>query len=113
MKPQSIRLLRSQLRALSLQSPELPNHGSRFAVTLHQQLREGKRCRSAAWVCQVFDRASPWILPRYTKGFVGSLSEVTERATAYLTASIPASQAVAEKVNAAIVAVRPFNALTT
>ena len=102
--------LRFELNSLALQSPSLPNLSARFAITFHRLLVEGKSSPKGAWVCNIFDRVPPWIKPSFTKGFLGDRDKVFQQSCTWLkTANVRAFE-MAEKVNAAIVRVEPFQA---
>lgn len=102
------------LREASFQTPTLPNGSSRLFASVYRQLVDGKRSQKGLLVINIFDRASPWIQPRYQKTYTGhSLRVVTADAVNWIEDRKAELCAMSDKVNAAILSVKPFKADTT
>ena len=93
-------------------TPSLPNLGSRLAATVHRELIDGRaNCKGSRYIINIFDRASPWILPRYVKSYANTeLQDMTYTAIAWIVNHTAELHAMSVQVNAAITAMQPFRA---
>lgn len=90
-------------------TPDLPgNRGSRLMGSPSNILFDGKPTTN--YVINIFDRSSPWVMPRYQKSWVGRLDEIVPQAVAWVEAKLPDLEAMDSQVAHAMIAVEPFRA---
>ena len=106
----SLKDARKVLREVSFATPSLPgSRGSRLFGSVSSEWSEGKK----VYVLHVFDRASPWIMPRYARTIIrDSLRGAVADGVTWVEDRTPELRAMADKVNRAILSVQPFTADT-
>ena len=111
----SKRAAERMLKEASHATPILPNGGSRLWASLSRTLVEGRaNAKGSVYVVNIFDRASPWILPRYQKTFTNeSLRVVTADAVGWIEDRTNELHWMNNDVHTAIVSIQPYCAHST
>ena len=106
----SLKDARKILRDVSFSTPSLPeSRGSRIFASVSLDRREGEK----VYVLHIFDRASPWVMPRYARTIIrDSLRVAVADGVTWIEDRTPELRAMADKVNGAILSVQPFTAET-
>lgn len=106
----SLKEARKILREVSFATPSLPGaRGSRIFASVSSERHEGEK----VYVLHIFDRASPWVMPRYARTIIrDSLRVAVADGVTWIEDRTPELRAMADKVNGAILSVQPFTAET-